>query len=105
MGVEAVAKQAAAHIFLSGAGGLAIEIAKNLVLSGCKSFTMHDTKPITKEDMSGQFFLNITDKTKTRVEACLPRLQQLNFYVRCKIAPLEPIPLKEEDLEKDPWNF
>lgn len=42
MGVEAVAKQAAANIFLSGAGSLGIEIAKNLVLSGCKSFTLHD---------------------------------------------------------------
>lgn len=43
MGVEAVSKQAAATIFLSGAGALGIEVAKNLVLSGCKSFTLHDT--------------------------------------------------------------
>ena len=53
MGVEAVAKQAAANIFLSGAGALGIEIAKNLVLSGCKSFTLHDNKPITMRDLSG----------------------------------------------------
>mmetsp|Transcript_9024 Transcript_9024/g.8438 ORF Transcript_9024/g.8438 Transcript_9024/m.8438 type:complete len:102 (+) Transcript_9024:67-372(+) len=44
MGVEAVAKQAAAHVFVSGAGALGIEISKNLVLSGCKSFTLHDCK-------------------------------------------------------------
>ena len=43
MGVEAVAKQAAANIFVSGAGSLGIEVSKNLVLSGCKSFTLHDT--------------------------------------------------------------
>lgn len=43
MGVEAVAKQAAANIFVSGAGALGIEISKNLVLSGCKSFTLHDS--------------------------------------------------------------
>lgn len=42
MGVEAVQKQAAASIFLSGAGALGVEIAKNLVLSGCKRFTLHD---------------------------------------------------------------
>jgi len=42
MGVDAVTKQAAANIFLSGAGSLGIEIAKNLVLSGCKSLTLHD---------------------------------------------------------------
>lgn len=53
MGVEAVTKQAAANIFLSGAGALGIEISKNLVLSGCKSFTMHDNKPITSRDLSG----------------------------------------------------
>ncbi len=53
MGVEAVAKQAAANIFLSGAGTLGIEIAKNLVLSGCKSFTLHDDKTTTTRDLSG----------------------------------------------------
>ena len=53
MGVEAVAKQAAANIFLSGAGALGIEIAKNLVLAGCKSFTLHDNKPISYRDLSG----------------------------------------------------
>ncbi len=47
MGVEAVAKQAAANIFLSGAVALGVEIAKNLVLSGCKSFTLHDTNEIS----------------------------------------------------------
>jgi len=43
MGIEAVAKQAGAKIFLSGAGALGIEISKNIVLAGCKSFTIHDT--------------------------------------------------------------
>lgn len=53
MGVEAVAKQATANIFVSGAGAVGIEISKNLVLSGCKSFTLHDTKPVTHRDLSG----------------------------------------------------
>lgn len=53
MGVEAVAKQAAANIFVSGAGALGVEISKNLVLSGCKSFTLHDSQPITQRDLSG----------------------------------------------------
>ena len=85
MGVEAVAKQAAANIFVSGAGALGIEISKNLVLSGCKTFTLHDTKPISYRDLSGQFFLSLEDdilnigKNKkkanmTRAEACMHRL-------------------------------
>jgi ubiquitin-protein ligase len=90
MGVEAVAKQSAANIFLSGAGALGIEIAKNLVLAGCKSFTLHDYKPITYRDLSGQFFLNLEEdllnekkKKATRGEACIHRLKQLNYYVKC----------------------
>jgi len=66
MGVEAVAKQAAANIFVSGAGALGIEISKNLVLAGCKSFTLHDTTAVTWRDLSGQFFLNELVEGKTR---------------------------------------
>jgi molybdopterin/thiamine biosynthesis adenylyltransferase len=102
MGVEAVAKQAAANIFVSGAGALGVEIAKNLVLSGCKSFTLHDTQPVTNRDLSGQFFCNLSEG-KTRSEVCLPKLQQLNFYVRC--GPTIPIPLDASEYEKEPWNF
>lgn len=36
MGVEAVSKQSKASILLLGLGGLGVEIAKNIVLSGCK---------------------------------------------------------------------
>lgn len=43
----AVAKQAAANIFVIGAGALGVEISKNLVISGCKTFILHDEKPIT----------------------------------------------------------
>lgn len=110
MGVEAVAKQSAANIFLSGAGALGIEIAKNLVLAGCKSFTLHDNKPITYRDLSGQFFLNLEEdvlnekkKKATRGEACLHRLKQLNYYVKCNLAPVESLPL--ENFEGAPWNF
>ena len=105
MGVEAVAKQAAANIFVSGAGAIGIEISKNLVLSGCKSFTLHDTQKITYRDLSGQFFINKLVDGKTRAEECLPRLQQLNYYVRCKLAPSEPIPHDVSKLEAEPWNF
>lgn len=108
MGIEAVAKQSAANIFLSGAGALGIEIAKNLVLAGCKSFTLHDNKPITYRDLSGQFFLNYEEDVlkkhlKSRAEACLPRLKQLNYYVKCHLAPTEPLPTTESDLAL--WGF
>lgn len=77
MGVEAVAKQASASIFLSGAGALGVETAKNLVLSGCRRFTLHDPKVVTLRDLSGQFFITEEDygDKLTRAQACLPRLQ------------------------------
>lgn len=84
---------------------MGIEIAKNLVLSGCKSFTFHDTKLAASTDLSAQFFLNTGDLGKNRVEACLHRLQQLNFYVRCKAAPYKEIPLTEAELTAEPWNL
>jgi tRNA A37 threonylcarbamoyladenosine dehydratase len=74
MGVEAVAKQAAANIFVSGAGALGMEISKNLVLSGCKTFTLHDTKKTTNRDLSAQFFLNTANLGKIRSEECMSRL-------------------------------
>lgn len=36
MGVEAVTKQSKASIVLLGVGALGVEIAKNIVLSGCR---------------------------------------------------------------------
>ena len=33
------------------------------------------------------------------------RLQQLNYYVKCKAAPIKPIPLNEEELDSAEWNF
>jgi hypothetical protein len=58
MGVDAVRKQAAARIFVSGASGLGVEVAKNLVLSGCKSFTLHDPQMVDLKDLSAQFFID-----------------------------------------------
>lgn len=43
MGIEAVAKQAEATILISGLGGVGVEIAKNLVLAGCKELILHDS--------------------------------------------------------------
>jgi len=42
MGIEAVKKQGQASVLLLGANGIGIEIAKNIVLSGVKRFTIWD---------------------------------------------------------------
>lgn len=46
MGIDAVAKQSKCSVFLSGLGPLGVELAKNIVLSGVKRFTIHDNKQV-----------------------------------------------------------
>ena len=42
MGIDAVAKQAESRILLAELGALGIEIAKNLVLAGCKELVIFE---------------------------------------------------------------
>jgi len=53
MGIDSVAKQAKANVFLSGLGPLGVEKKKNIVLCGVKKFTIHDSKKTTFKDLSG----------------------------------------------------
>lgn len=82
MGIDAVAKQSQASVFLSGLGALGVEIAKNIVLSGVKRLTIHDAQPTTSRDLAGQFYLEECDIGLNRARQSLLKLQQLNFYVR-----------------------
>ena len=40
MGIEAVAKQAEARVLLVNLGALGVEVAKNIVLAGCKELVI-----------------------------------------------------------------
>ncbi len=82
MGIESVKKQSNANVFLSGAGGLGIEIAKNIILSGCKEFVIHDTKNVNSFDLSSQFYLSKNDIGKNRAQCSVNKLQSLNYYVK-----------------------
>jgi molybdopterin/thiamine biosynthesis adenylyltransferase len=42
---------------LFGLSPLGVEIAKNIVLSGVKSITIHDENICSYRDLSGQFFI------------------------------------------------
>ena len=95
VGIDAVAKQSKSCVFLSGAGGLGIEIAKNIVLSSCKEFVLHDTALTTNNDLSSQFFLTCNDIGKNRAIASVNRLQQLNYYVKVT-ASTEPLSSQED---------
>ena len=87
MGIEAGAKQAESSVFLCGLGGLGVEIAKNLVLAGCKELILHDTLVPGWNDLGCQFFLpeDGVGGSKSRAQLSKAKLQELNSYVKVSI--------------------
>ncbi|CAL8331686.1 unnamed protein product [Merluccius merluccius] len=83
LGDSAMQKMAQSSVFLSGMGGLGIEIAKNIVLAGIKTVTLHDTKQCEVWDLGTNFFIRQDDvfNQRKRVEAVFPRVVELNPYV------------------------
>uniref|UniRef100_A0A8B9MH24 E1 ubiquitin-activating enzyme n=1 Tax=Accipiter nisus TaxID=211598 RepID=A0A8B9MH24_9AVES len=93
LGDTAMQKMAQSHVFLSGIGGLGVEIAKNIILAGVKALTVHDTKQCTKWDLGINFFIHEDDITsqRNRAEATLHRIAELNPYVHvaASVVPLD----------------
>ncbi|XP_030003372.1 ubiquitin-like modifier-activating enzyme 6 isoform X1 [Sphaeramia orbicularis] len=83
LGDSAMHQMAQSSVFLSGMGGLGVEIAKNIVLAGVKAVTLHDTKQCETWDLGSNFFIRKDDVShhRTRVEAVCPRVAELNPYV------------------------
>lgn len=81
LGYDAMRRMQNADILISGLGGLGVEIAKNIILGGTKSVTLHDTKNCTIKDLSTQFYLNKCCLGKNRAESCIKELSELNNYV------------------------
>jgi tRNA A37 threonylcarbamoyladenosine dehydratase len=46
MGIDAVSRQSKANILVYGLGAAALEVVKNLVLSGCKKLSIIDNKQV-----------------------------------------------------------
>ncbi|GLD66425.1 ubiquitin-like modifier-activating enzyme 6, partial [Lates japonicus] len=71
LGDSAMHQMAQSSVFLSGMGGLGIEIAKNIVLAGVKAVTLHDTKQCETWDLGSNFFIRKEDvlNQRKRVEA------------------------------------
>ncbi|KAF8570046.1 hypothetical protein P879_02455 [Paragonimus westermani] len=84
LGEDAMQKMSESKVFLHGLGGLGIEIAKNLVLGGIQELTIQDNTVCSYADLGTQFFVRKADieAGKTRAEASLPHLADLNPYVR-----------------------
>ncbi|XP_067417341.1 ubiquitin-like modifier-activating enzyme 7 [Emydura macquarii macquarii] len=81
LGHAAMQRLANAAVLVSGMKGLGVEIAKNIVLAGVKSVTVHDPGSAQWSDLSSQFFLSESDVGRNRALASQQRLAELNSYV------------------------
>jgi len=81
LGHDAMRRMASSDVLISGLGGLGVEVAKNVILGGVKSVTLHDEALCTIADLSSQFYLTEDDIGKNRAEASLQQLSELNTYV------------------------
>ncbi|KAL5288734.1 UBA1 family protein [Megaselia abdita] len=82
LGADAMRRMASSDILLSGLNGIGVEIAKNIILGGVKSITLHDKAVCSLRDLSSQFYLTEADIGKNRAEASCSQLSELNNYVR-----------------------
>lgn len=80
-GLESQKRIRTARILISGLNGLGAEIAKNIILSGVKSVTLLDDKPVTELDFCSQFLAPHENVGLNRAEASLFRAQALNPMV------------------------
>ncbi|XP_032145763.1 ubiquitin-like modifier-activating enzyme 7 isoform X3 [Sapajus apella] len=82
LGSPAMQKIRGARVLLSGLQGLGAEVAKNLVLMGVGSLTLHDPHPTCWSDLAAQFLLSEQDLERSRAEASQELLAQLNRDVK-----------------------
>jgi len=81
LGHAAMRRMAASNVLISGMRGLGVEIAKNVILGGVKSVTIHDQGVAAWGDLASQFYLRQEDIGQNRAEVTTPRLSDLNTYV------------------------
>jgi len=74
------------NILISGMRGLGAEIAKNVVLAGVKSVTLHDTGNVLSTDLCSQVNLSTIILFSMNTEQLLDFVhsQQLHVLVLCE---------------------
>jgi len=82
MGREAQLRMGVANVLIVGLNGVGVEVAKNVILAGVKSVTLHDDAPASALDLASQFYLTDKDLGKSRAEVSVTKLAELNPYVQ-----------------------
>lgn len=89
LGLDAMKKMATASVLITGMGGLGVEIAKDVILAGVRSVTIHDQENVKMSDLASQFYLSEEDIGHNRAIASLPSLLKLNEYVSVSASECE----------------
>ncbi|VDK87878.1 unnamed protein product [Dibothriocephalus latus] len=85
MGTEGMRKLQHTNVLISGLNGLGLEIAKNVVLGGVKSVTLHDPESVSPTDLSSNYYVTSADIGKPRTSVCQPKIAELNNYVQVNV--------------------
>eukprot|EP01125_Pyxidicula_operculata_P017195 TRINITY_DN6012_c0_g1_i1.p1 TRINITY_DN6012_c0_g1~~TRINITY_DN6012_c0_g1_i1.p1 ORF type:complete len:1009 (-),score=218.90 TRINITY_DN6012_c0_g1_i1:1918-4944(-) len=81
IGLKAMNSIGKASVFLSGLGGVGVEIAKCITLAGIRRMTLHDTELASTFDLSSQYFLTQASIGKNRATESVSSVSELNPYV------------------------
>eukprot|EP00440_Ansanella_granifera_P029073 gb/GFBE01031580.1/.p1 GENE.gb/GFBE01031580.1/~~gb/GFBE01031580.1/.p1 ORF type:complete len:1057 (+),score=305.11 gb/GFBE01031580.1/:1-3171(+) len=85
-GMETMGKLIQMKVLISGLRGLGVETAKNLILAGPAAVILHDDAVAEMRDLGANFYITEQDVGKrTRAQACLEQLSQLNQYVNVSV--------------------
>lgn len=86
LGHDAMRRMASSDVLISGLGGLGVEIAKNVILGGVKSVTLHDRESMCSlRELGSQFYLTENDlgegtSLRARQPAeCIPGRKHVRF--------------------------
>lgn len=85
LGHDAMRRMANTDVLISGLGGLGCEIAKNVILGGVKSVTLHDSTVCSMADLTTQYYLSESDIGRNRAEVSRQQLSELNNYVPTRV--------------------
>lgn len=86
LGHDAMRRMASSDVLISGLGGLGVEIAKNVILGGVKSVTLHDHAACKLADLGSQFYLteaDVGERAREREESVRARNNAGRKHVRC----------------------
>lgn len=81
-GEDAVKKMSSSSVLIYGLEkGLGTEVAKNLTLGGIRNVYLYDENQVQVSDLETGFYFNTDSFCKTRSQALVSKLQELNPYV------------------------